>query len=189
MPLNDDVLMGIVAELDAETFGHCKRVQTLALTLGRRMGLTSPELSQLSQGALLHDVGKKFIPPEILNKSTPLTPEEWAVIQTHPRLGFECVASLGLDDIVQGIILGHHRWANGQGGYPQEAGHTKPCLLTQITTVADVVDAMTSHRPYREALSISSCLVYLQENAGTIFNRDIVTIFKASLRQTRRALS
>lgn len=180
--------MGIVAELDDETFGHCKRVQSLALTLGRRMGLTSAELNQLSLGALLHDVGKKFISPEILNKSTPLTPEEWEVIKTHPQLGFDCVASIGLDDTVKGIILGHHRWANGEGGYPQEDSFTKPCLFTQITTVADVVDAMTSHRPYREALNISSCLAYLEENAGTIFNRDIVTIFKASIRQTRRAL-
>ena len=186
MLINDDALVAIIAELDDETFEHSRRVQSLALTLGKRMGLLSTELTQLGQGAFLHDIGKKFVPDRILRKKTALTHEEWQIIKMHPKFGYECAEAIGLSDTVKGIILGHHQWADGQGGYPQGAGLSKPCLLTQITTVADVVDAMTSNRPYRQALSMPSCIEYLEENAGTMFNREVVHILRAEIRQLSR---
>lgn len=182
LSVHDDVLMAIIAELDDETFGHCRRVQSLALSLGREMGLTSKELNQLGLGALLHDIGKKFVPERILKKETPLTEEEWAIIKMHPKFGCDYAEALGLSVVEKRIIMGHHLWANGQGGYP-ENGYTRPCLLTQITTVADVVDAMTSHRPYRQALSVSACLEYLEEHAGTRFNKEVVNVFTQQVNQ------
>jgi HD-GYP domain-containing protein (c-di-GMP phosphodiesterase class II) len=140
-------------------------------------------LNQLSLGALLHDVGKQFVPPEILKKETLLTKREWEEMEMHPIYGYECVESLVLDDAVKEIILGHHLWANGKGGYPQTLA--SPCLLSQITAVADVVDAMTSDRPYRPALSISTCLDYLEEYIDTKFNRDVVQMFKTILSKER----
>lgn len=180
----DEALVEAIAELDQSTFEHCKRVQTLALTLGERMGLTPSELSHLGLGALLHDIGKRSIPVEILGKREPLTPEEWEIIQMHPQFGYELATSIGLSNEVKQIILCHHLWANGQGDYPQGLGGLKPCILTQITTVADVVDAMTSHRPYRPALSMSSCIEYLEENIGRQFNGEVVAVFKAELYRT-----
>ncbi len=84
-----------------------------------------------------------------------------------------------LDEAVGQIILEHHVWANGQGGYPQSSHGIFPCIiLTQITTVADVVDAMTSDRPYRPALSFTACIDHLEEFQGTRFNHYIVRAFK-----------
>lgn len=182
MPLNDDLVMQIVAELDAQTFVHCQRVQALALVLGEKMGLPSSELRYLGLGAFLHDVGKKFLPTGLLNKQAPLTREEWEAIKMHPQLGYECAQRLGMEETVSRIILEHHLWADGQGGYPQELQGRKPSLLAQIVTVADVVDAMTSHRSYRRALSMSVCLAYLEKHAGTQFNQDIVDILKSAVR-------
>lgn len=182
LSLNDDLVMQLVAELDAETFVHCQRVQAPALVLGEKMGLPSSELKHLGLGAFLHDVGKKYLPAGILKKQAPLTREEWEAIKTHPLLGYECAKSLGMEEAVSRIVLEHHLWADGQGGYPQELQGRKPTLLTQIVTVADVVDAMTSHRSYRRALSMSACLAYLEEYAGTQFNQDIVDIFMSTVR-------
>lgn len=98
-------------------------------------------------------------------------------MEMHSVHGWQLVSSLELDDVVGRIILEHHVWANGQGGYPQNSRGI-PCILTQITTVADVADAMTSDRPYRPALSFTACIDYLEEFQGTRFNRDIVRVFK-----------
>lgn len=170
----DTIVMDALARLDHETFLHCTRVQKLALLLGSEMGLCVQELDNLRLGALLHDIGKRDIPLHILNKEAPLTPGEWALIEEHPRAGLAYVEDIGLNQTVKGIILNHHVWANGRGGYPRLENDERPCLLTQIAAVADVADAMTSARPYRPALSRRSCLEFLQEFAGTRFNREVV---------------
>jgi len=177
----DDALLGIMAALDEDTLAHCSRVQTLALTLGELMGLTPAELLDLNRGAYLHDVGKQYLPERILRKKAPLTPQEWELIELHPRWGYGLAEAWGLSPGVNRIILEHHLWANRQGGYPQELMGSKPGLLTQIVTVADVVDAMSSHRPYRQALDLAVGLEYLEEHAGTKFNSDIVASFKAEI--------
>ncbi|HPT82551.1 MAG TPA: HD domain-containing protein [Limnochordia bacterium] len=177
----DDALLGLMAALDEETIAHCGRVQTLALTLGELMGLQPSQLLDLRLGAYIHDIGKQYIPESILKKKAPLTPQEWALIEQHPRWGYDLVAPLNLGEGAKRIVLEHHLWANGQGDYPQELIGTKPCLLAQIATVADVVDAMSSHRAYRQALSVAASLEYLEEHAGTKFNAEIVAMFKAEI--------
>lgn len=131
------------------------------LQIGRELKLSSEELSLLGMGALLHDIGKFNIPESILEKKTPLTPAEWAIIEEHPVHGYRFAKAIGMDDAICRIILHHHLWANGAGGYPASEG-VVPCLLTQITTVADVVDAMTHERPYRPPLSIADCMNILK---------------------------
>ncbi|HOB40836.1 MAG TPA: HD domain-containing protein, partial [Limnochordia bacterium] len=177
----DDVLLSVMAGLDEETVAHSRRVEALVLAIGQSMGLTAAELDALRIGASVHDVGKQLIPETILKKKEPLTPMEWAIIETHPQLGYELVQPLGLSDAVTEIVLGHHLWANGQGGYPLNGKLKTPSLLAQITTVADVVDAMTSHRAYRPALNPAACLEYLEANAGTRFNEDVVEVFKRKI--------
>lgn len=173
----DRVLVAALTKLDSETFIHCKRVKKLALFLGQRMSLTSRELGQLRLGALLHDIGKKDISANILKKKTPLTRTEWELIELHPIFGWNCVAFTEIDEAVKRIIANHHRWMNGEGGYPNCHEKFEPCILTQITTVADVVDAMISTRAYRPALSLTTCIEYLEKNAGIKFNPDVVKIF------------
>lgn len=181
MHFPDDVLLSVMAGLDEETVAHSRRVEALVLAIGQSMGLTAAELDALRIGASVHDVGKQLIPETILKKKEPLTPMEWAIIETHPQLGYELVQPLGLSDAVTEIVLGHHLWANGQGGYPLNGKLKTPSLLAQITTVADVVDAMTSHRAYRPALNPAACLEYLEANAGTRFNEDVVEVFKRKI--------
>lgn len=178
----DSMLMAMLANLDNETLGHCRRVEVLAVSLGEKLQLSSAEVAKLRLGSLLHDIGKKDIPEDVLNKKTPLTTEEWHLIQMHPVFGWKRVLAVGLDDVVKQIILGHHVWANGCGGYPSCLRDLVPCLLTQITSVADVADAMISDRPYRPALSVTACLEYLEQNAGTKFNPEVIRAFTQLIR-------
>ncbi|HHT35544.1 MAG TPA: HD domain-containing protein [Firmicutes bacterium] len=172
-----DRIADALLRLDFFTFFHSCRVEKLAATIGRHLSLTSKEIMILKQGALLHDIGKLEVPSEILNKQDPLTPQEIALIQEHPIHGYDFARSIEMNDSVCRIILHHHIWANGEGGYP--AGkNLRPCLLTQITTVADVVDAMTSERPYRTSLSITECIEYLESNTGKKYNPDVVQVVK-----------
>lgn len=178
----DSMLMTMLANLDNETLGHCRRVEVLAVSLGEKLQLSSAEVANLRLGSLLHDIGKKDIPEDVLNKKTPLTTEEWHLIQMHPVFGWKRVLAVELDDVVKGVILGHHLWANGCGGYPSCLRDLDPCLLTQITSVADVADAMISDRPYRPALSVTACLEYLEQNAGSKFNPEVVRAFAKLIR-------
>lgn len=161
-------------KLDNYTFNHSYRVHKLALLIGKELGLTPEQLKQLEMGALFHDIGKVKIKRTILNKTTPLTNAEWELIKTHPQKGYKLVNNAKMSEVVQHIVLYHHRWVNGKGGYPLNPLKHFPCLLTQIVTVSDVVNAMTSKRPYRDALKLDDCINYLVHNQGLIFNQKIV---------------
>ncbi|HHT69907.1 MAG TPA: HD domain-containing phosphohydrolase [Limnochordia bacterium] len=171
----------LLAGLDQATLRHSQRVQSLSLIIGDSLGLGSDELDTLSMGALLHDVGKKNIPTAILFKEAPLSVEDWVAIQQHPIHGWEFVKTNLEDKEVQEMVLHHHLWFDGQGGYPVSLKGVKPGLLTQIASVADVVDAMTQDRPYRRAMSIDAALQFLAEQAGTQFCPDVVEAVRLNL--------
>ncbi|HBN95990.1 MAG TPA: hypothetical protein DDZ66_06800 [Firmicutes bacterium] len=172
---SDIDVMKFLLRLDYRTFVHCLRTRELAHVIGTALGLSSRELSQLKMGSLLHDIGKYQIPLEILNKDTALSTEEVELIRTHPIHGWQYIASLpSMDDTVKGIVLNHHRWANGKGGYPTHLEGERPCFLTQIVTVADEIDFMTSKQAFRPPLSIGGCIDFLDQNSDTQFNRHIV---------------
>ena len=173
--------------LDPATLRHCQRVQHLALFIGENLGLTSSELATLSLGSLLHDVGKKQVPRDILLKDTALTEEDWRVIQEHPVHGWEYAKENTLDEGVQEIILHHHLWFNGTGGYPEDNG-ARPSSLAQIASVADVVDAMTQDRPYRRALSLDASLDFLEAESGAQFCPVVVDAVRRNQRQIRNFL-
>ncbi|HBN95216.1 MAG TPA: hypothetical protein DDZ66_02860 [Firmicutes bacterium] len=169
--------------LDPATLRHSQRVQRLSLVLGENLGLSSAELNTLSLGSLLHDVGKKHIPRAILLKEEPLSVEDWKAIQQHPVSGWEYVKKSVLDERVREIILHHHLWFDGQGGYPESSKGVRPSFLTQIASVADVVDAMTQDRPYRRALSLDTSLDFLAEKSGTQFCPSVVEAVHKNLNQ------
>lgn len=175
--LLDDHLMDNLLKLDKITLQHSIRTSKLAVILGKKLGLSSKELELLGQGALFHDVGKARIPLEILNKEGQLTPEEWGILQTHPQKGCECLKNSDVDEVVRRIVLEHHLWVNGEGGYPLIGDGKMPCPLTQIVMVADVVDAMTSDRPYRRAHSVEKTKEYLEVKVGSQFNGEVVSTF------------
>lgn len=171
----NDVALALL-KLDNYTFNHSYRVHKLALLIGKELRLSSGQLRQLEMGALFHDLGKVKIKRSILNKTTSLADQEWELIKTHPQEGFNLVKNARLPEAVQHIVLFHHRWVNGKGGYPLNPLEYSPCLLTQIVTVSDVVDAMTSKRPYRDAIKLDNCIQYLIDNCNQMFSRQVVAI-------------
>ena len=175
-------------ELEPDTLHHCQRVRTLSLAIGENLGLTSSELTSLACGSLLHDIGKKRIPREIVLKPTSLTEEEWETMKQHPIHGWEYAKEQILAEDIQEIILHHHLWYDGSGGYPRNGHPRRPGYLTQIVSVADVVDAMIHDRPYRRALSFDTSLDFLAEQSGTQFAPVVVESVERNHKQFRKLL-
>ena len=137
---------------DHYTQGHCERVAFFACVLADSMGMDSRSLFWFRLGALLHDIGKIIVPTEVLNKAGNLTQEEWAIMKRHPEAGLELVADIDFPGDVRAIIRNHHERWDGSG-YPDGlAGEAIP-FAARILCVADVYDALTTGRSYRDSMS------------------------------------
>lgn len=138
---------------DEYTYAHCVNVSVLSIAMGQRLGLSRTELADLGVAALLHDVGKLTIPPEVLGKPGRFTTEEWNLMQRHPIEGFKIVARMpGLSGLTLGamqVCLQHHLTCE-HGGYPGIGRPYRHSTLARIVSVADCFDAMTAHRAYRK---------------------------------------
>ncbi|WP_240418029.1 HD-GYP domain-containing protein [Paenibacillus periandrae] len=154
---------------DMYTAGHNFRVTMYALRLAEEMQLKPEQLRALSQGAIVHDVGKNTIPDEILNKPGRLTPEERFIIETHPVKGYEMCRNLGFMKEELEIIRFHHEKWDGTG-YPDRLTGEEIPLLARIVAVADVYDALTSTRSYRKAWSHEEAIRFLKEHSGSHFD-------------------
>jgi len=154
---------------DQYTQGHCERVRSLAVRLARELKLPEDQIEPLEFAALLHDIGKMGISENILNKKGRLLPHEFAQIQTHPEIGYKILAkSKGLQRIAEIVLYHHERWDGG--GYPAGLREDKIPLGSRIIAVADSVDAMTTIRPYRRALSWEECWEEILINKGLQFD-------------------
>ncbi len=161
---------------DHETEDHTRRVTELTLSLARRMGITDPDLVHVRRGAALHDIGKVAIPDNILFKPGPLTEEEWVVMRRHPLIAVEILKSILYLVPALFIPRSHHEKWNGSG-YPDKlAGENIP-LPARLFAFADVFDALTSNRPYRQAWSQADALDYIYKNSGTHFDPKITSVF------------
>ncbi|SHJ47464.1 HD-GYP domain-containing protein [Paramaledivibacter caminithermalis] len=166
-----------IKSLDTYTYNHSVNVGILALTIGISYGLNRNDLYDLTLGCMLHDVGKIFIPSEILNKPDKLTDEEFNVIKEHCEKGFAYLReNTDLGPKVRIISLQHQERFDGSG-YPQGLKGDEINILSQIASVADVYDALTSDRPYRKALSPHEAVEYLMGSGGRYFNMDLVKSF------------
>ena len=162
---------------DPYTKGHCERLSQTAVSLGRALGLGEDDLRALHRGGYLHDIGKVGVPDSILLKPAPLTPEEAAIMRRHPEIGDSLCAPLQSLRAVRPIILGHHERIDGSG-YPAGLRGDDVPLLAQIVGVVDVYDALTSRRPYREALSHEEAVKFvLEETHAGRFNPRHVDAF------------
>jgi putative two-component system response regulator len=159
-------LANAVEAKDVYTRGHIKRVSSMAMQLGKRMNLASRELEALRIGGILHDIGKIGIPDGILKKEGALDPDEWAVMKTHPDVGYRLVYPLkrtlhqALD-----IIRYHHEKMNGSG-YPDGLKGEAICMVARIMAVADCYDALITDRPYRKAFAQEKVLQMMRQEAG-----------------------
>ncbi len=176
----DTTLENFMAALDlrdVETYGHSKTVARYSHVLAEACGVGDPAtLDSIRKGALLHDSGKMAIPDSILKKPGPLTAQEWAVIRRHPALGYGLVRDVKLVPEVGNIILCHHEKYDGTG-YPRGLKGAAIPLEARVFAVADTLDAVTSHRPYRAPRDFRAARRELEANAGRQFDPEVVDVF------------
>ncbi len=159
-------IMVRLAEKDASTEQHTRRVALLAVHLGEELGLSAGQLRRLAVGALLHDIGKLQVAGAILAKPTELTEDEFAVIRRHPHWGDELASELGFDAHARRLVRSHHERLDG-AGYPDGLTGEQLGLDTRLLTVCDVYDALVSDRVYRAALTPAEALALMSRDAGT----------------------
>jgi putative nucleotidyltransferase with HDIG domain len=177
-------LLGLANALEAKdpyTRGHSQRVSVFARRLAEVTGLPAREAEIIAQAGLLHDIGKIGVPEAVLGKPGRLDPDEWEVMRRHPVLGAQIVAPFEFFAAGAIIVRHHHERWDGSG-YPDGLRGTAIPLGARIVAVVDVYDALTSSRPYREALPHHTAVQYLAEEAGRTLDEDIVATF---LRLTR----
>jgi len=170
----------VIDRRDPYTYQHSIRVADYAVQLGRRLGLNPDQLRLLRLAARVHDLGKVGVPDAVLLKPRRLTPAEQAEMERHPQLGYEILSEFSEYGRVRELVLTHHERYDGLG-YPNRVEGRRLPLMAQIIPVADAFDAMTSARPYREAMSVSAAVRILERGAGTQWNPAVVAVALASL--------
>ena len=160
---------------DVYTAGHQRRVQQLAYEIGLRSGMSQDALTNLSYGALVHDIGKIYIASDILNKPGKITNLEYQILQTHVEYSYSVVLEMGLPQEILTMVQQHHERLDGTG-YPNKCVGDEIIFESRILAVADVVEAMTSHRPYRPALGIDRALCEIEAGKGVKYDATVVDI-------------
>lgn len=171
---------------DKETEGHTLRVTELTLKLANRLGVDPALLPHIRRGSILHDIGKLAIPDAILLKPGPLSEEERALMQQHPRIAYEMLSPIEYLAPALNIPYCHHERWDGSG-YPRRLKGEEIPLEARIFAVADVWDALTSDRPYRRAWSRAEALAYLRQQAGRQFDPRVVQAFLEILEENCEA--
>lgn len=161
---------------DRETEGHTQRVATMALELAKAMGVEGDKLLHMRRGALLHDIGKMGIPDQILFKRGPLDINEWAIMRKHPVFAYDMLSPIKYLTPALEIPYCHHEKWDGTG-YPRGLAREQIPLAARVFAVADVWDALTSERPYRNAWPKEKTHAYILKNSGTHFDPQIVEVF------------
>ena len=174
---NATVNMMDLKVFDDYTYFHSVNVAAISIVIGVSAGLSKKELYELGLGALLHDIGKVFVPKNILDKNSKLTPEEFSLVQKHSRLGNEYLSDMwDIPTESNLVVLTHHEKYDGSG-YPYGLIEDKIHSYAKIVSIADVFDALTSDRPYRKAMSPSEAMEYVMGGSGSIFDPSTVQMF------------
>lgn len=168
-------LSSIMEYKDSYTAYHQKRVSELSQEIAKEMNLPKDKIEAIKTGALLHDIGKISIPGEILNKPGRLSVLEMNIVKTHPINGYNMLKNIDFPSEVLEIVEEHHERLDGSG-YPEGLKDKEISLPVRIVSVADVVEAMVSHRPYRPPLGIDKALKEIEENKGTKYDENVVEV-------------
>lgn len=158
---------------DAYTAGHQQKVSKLAVALAKEMGFPKDKVEGIKIAALIHDVGKINLPAEILSKPGKLSEIEFNLIKNHSQIGYDILKKVDFLWPIARIVLQHHEKINGSG-YPRGLKGDEILLEAKIICVADVVEAMSSHRPYRPALGIDKALEEISKNKGILYDPEVV---------------
>ena len=171
------------AELrDAYTAGHQRRVSELAVAIAKDVGLDPDTTAGIGVAATIHDIGKLAVPAEILSRPGRLSEAEFAIIKQHPQAGQGIVAGIDFPWPVADVILQHHERLDGSG-YPRGLHGDEISIGARILAVADTVEAMLSHRPYRPALGLDAALRTIGAGRSTLFDPDVVDSCTRLLRE------
>ena len=168
-----EAMARIVEMRDPYTAGHQRRVTQLASAIAEKMGLSEDQITGLRLAGLIHDIGKVRVPTEILTHPDGLSEAEFNIIKTHPLVGFEILKSMELHWPIAQIVYQHHERMDGSG-YPSGVSGEDIILEARILAVADVVEAIASHRPYRPALGIDKALAEISQKSGILYDSEVV---------------
>ncbi len=163
----------MVEKRDPYTSGHQKKVCQLSCAIAREMQLDEETTQGIYIASMLHDIGKISIPGEYLSKPGKLDPAEFTIIKTHPQVAYDLLKAIDFTYPVAQIVLQHHEKCDGSG-YPYGLKMKDILLEARIITVADVVEAISSHRPYRPSLGIDMAMQEIQSNSGILYDPDVV---------------
>ncbi|MGA2780449.1 MAG: PAS domain S-box protein [Smithella sp.] len=178
----------LVETKDPYTSGHQERVSQLAQAIAKEMGLTEDQLDFISTASIIHDLGKVSVPSELLSKPTKLSDLEFNLIKVHSQAGYNILKDIDFPWPVADVVLQHHERMNGSG-YPQNLYGEAILLEARILAVADVVEAISSHRPYRPALGISAALDEISKNKGILYDANVVDACLKLFREKNFAFS
>lgn len=162
---------------DRYTDQHQRSVCKIACAIATEMNLPDETIEGIRLGATIHDIGKLYIPQDILSKPPPLEENEISIIHMHPKAGYDILKKIDFPWPIPEIALSHHERMDGSG-YPNKALGNKILLESRIVAVADVIDAMSSHRPYRPALGLDKSLVEIIRGRDTLFDANVVDACK-----------
>lgn len=166
--------MALMLEVrDPYTAGHQRRATLIAAEIAREIGLKQAQQEGLRMAGMIHDIGKVYVPSEILSKPGRLTEAEFQIIKTHPQVGCDILKNIEFPYPVANTVLQHHEKLDGSG-YPQGLSGKDILKEAKVLCVADVVEAMSSHRPYRPALGIDKTLAEIKAKRGDHFDPEVV---------------
>lgn len=163
----------MVEQRDPYTAGHAEGVSRLSVAIGQQMGMDEDKIEGLRVCGLLHDVGKISVPAEILTKPTMLTDLEFGMVKLHSRTGYEILKNINFPWPVATVTLQHHERLDGSG-YPEGLKGEQIIKESRILSVADVVDAMTNHRPYRPARGLGAAINEIKKGRRVIYDHEVV---------------
>ena len=179
---DDNILLKMhqLQSYDDYTYKHCLRVAMMSVTIGKSLDLPRKQMRDLCEAALLHDIGKRTIDVDIIRKPGRLTDDEFMAIKKHPQNGYLLLRKNGSysEEILNAVLM-HHEKYDGTG-YPLGLKGNQITYLARIITVADVYDALTSNRPYRQPWSVAEAEEFMMGGANTHFDYDIITAFLAA---------
>jgi len=158
---------------DPYTAGHQRRVSNLACAIAREMGISSNQIQGIHFAGIIHDIGKISVPGEILSKPGRISENELGIIKEHPRTGYNILKTVDFPWPIAQIVLQHHEKIDGSG-YPDGISGENILIESRILSVADVIEAMSSHRPYRPTLGVDMALREIQQNRGVLYDSGVV---------------
>ena len=174
--LNEEILVNLVSlkSTSSYTYEHSVNVSVICIALGKMLGYNKDDLFKLGMGGMLHDIGKTLIPEEILNKPSSLTDHEYEVMQQHPELGFKYLQEIdSISPLSRIVVFSHHERVDGSG-YPRGLAGKEIHEFARVAAIADVFDALTSDRVYRNKWPTYKAAEYIMNNTEKLFDYTLV---------------